>query len=1126
MSAPLPTASLRFASAGSVLTLSFLWSDRGLAWYALAWLAAMAPSAQAIDDVAGTLFTLTNTPAAPNGVWSWFEDERGIVDATDPNNPLLLVSSVSAGPSPENGDIDLLWRNLATGTQGVFELSSQLEQDDHNSAALYLRPDGRYLAMYAKHGTDPLTRWRISTNPNDPTSWGPEQVLNNAAGATYNNTYYLPDDNNGAGRTYNFTRTVNYDPNIQVSNDHGTTWSNVGKLLTEGGGGDRPYLRYAGDGKKIHFIATDRHPRNFQNSVFHGYIQDGVLYNSDGSIKDGNLFDSTAVSPSALTQVFKNGSQFNGVTMNRAWTINLEIDNTGNPVGIISARANDSNQDHRFLYARFDGLDWRVNEMARAGGFLYPAEDDYTGLASIDPSNPNVVYMSSDIDPRDNSGTNKYELYKGFSSDFGATWAWTPITENSTIDNIRPVVPEFNGKSTVVTWLRGDYNSYFNWSTEVVGLSFDAIDPKSLLWRGDSADPTAWDEGVSSNWDSGGGVSDVFLDGAEVAFDDSAASFSVELPANVAPMRTVFNNNNSAYTVSGPGGIAGSGPLRVIGGGTATLASGNHTYTGDTQIARGTLALSGGATLSGTGHIQVGAGGTLDVSAAGGGYYTLSGQKLTVSGNVTGNVVATSNSIVELNGVQSFNGDLTATGSMVAGAGTISGSLTAESGATVRVGGAGLTVFQGGGSMNGVDDFESYSVGNANPGGSNAFNVNGGPWTSNIGSQTGLVAVNGGGSTLHLAFGWNSGQRGASRTGTTIADGDQGTYYFRMRTEDASPDVSFGLSDVASGSAFGYGDFEVQIGLVNNGGPTLGARNGGVFEQVVPGLSANTWYDIWLVVDNESDTYDAYYGTSGDPEGIAFATKFAEGFSFRNGAASNDLVSFMTLSNNHEDLNAHLDDVSFSALPPGPTVISGEATLFVEGDYAQGAGATLSLDLGNGDTYDRLVVMGTASLSGTLEVVLAEGAPAIELGDTFDILDFDAVIGDFDSYELPPLDAGLRWDVSNLTNTGSIAVAVKVEGDFNGDGYVDAADYSVWRDNKGAQEDAAVLADNGNRDSQVDAADYMLWKFGFAAAAAAVQASEGVAVVPEPTTVRLIGGALIALLVRAFATTQPCPSKT
>jgi len=83
-----------------------------------------------------------------------------------------------------------------------------------------------------------------------------------------------------------------------------------------------------------------------------------------------------------------------------------------------------------------------------------------------DPNNPNVVYMSSNIDPRTDTATDKYELYKGFTNDFGKKWNWTAITENSTMDNLRPVVPKWNGQNTAVTWLRGTYSTYVNWNTD------------------------------------------------------------------------------------------------------------------------------------------------------------------------------------------------------------------------------------------------------------------------------------------------------------------------------------------------------------------------------------------------------------------------------------------------------------------------------------------------------------------------------------------------------------------------------------------------------------------------------------------------------------------------------------
>ena len=238
-----------------------------------------------------------------------------------------------------------------------------------------------------------------------------------------------------------------------------------------------------------------------------------------------------------------------------------------------------------------------------------------------------------------------------------------------------------------------------------------------------------------------------------------------------------------------------------------------------------------------------------------------------------------------------------------------------------------------------VDDFESYSVASYS-GGSTAFVANGGPWQSNIGGPTGLVSIkendpNTPSANKYLAHGWNVGFRGANRTVPTIADGDSATYYFQIRTEDPTPDVSYGLSDDATGALGSFGNFEAQVALTTdpNGVPRLGARNGGSFElDLVTGLSADTWYDIWIVADNAADTYDVYLGTSGDPD--VLGTKVASNFGFRNGAASNDLVTFMTLSNNHGDNQANLDNIYYNpnAIPePGTLALLALGSLCIAG---------------------------------------------------------------------------------------------------------------------------------------------------------------------------------------------------
>jgi hypothetical protein len=74
-------------------------------------------------------------------------------------------------------------------------------------------------------------------------------------------------------------------------------------------------------------------------------------------------------------------------------------------------------------------------------------------------------------------------------------------------------------------------------------------------------------------------------------------------------------------------------------------------------------------------------------------------------------------------------------------------------------------------------------------------------------------------------------------------------------------------------------------------------------------------------------------------------------------------------------------------------------------------------------------------------------------------------------------------------------------GDFNGDGVVDAADYTRWRDNLGGDE--AMLNGNGDGMNGVDAGDYTLWVDHFGTTlegGAGALAGGGNAAVPEPAS--------------------------
>lgn len=98
-----------------------------------------------------------------------------------------------------------------------------------------------------------------------------------------------------------------------------------------------------------------------------------------------------------------------------------------------------------------------------------------------------------------------------------------------------------------------------------------------------------------------------------------------------------------------------------------------------------------------------------------------------------------------------------------------------------------------------------------------------------------------------------------------------------------------------------------------------------------------------------------------------------------------------------------------------------------------------------------------------------------------------------------------RWFDALIENITFLQFA----GDFNGDGVVDAADYTVWRDNLGATEDGSLLNGNGTG-GVVDQDDYELWKDNFGASLDEAEGNS--ASVPEPSSVLLLlaGLALIA----------------
>ncbi len=104
-------------------------------------------------------------------------------------------------------------------------------------------------------------------------------------------------------------------------------------------------------------------------------------------------------------------------------------------------------------------------------------------------------------------------------------------------------------------------------------------------------------------------------------------------------------------------------------------------------------------------------------------------------------------------------------------------------------------------------------------------------------------------------------------------------------------------------------------------------------------------------------------------------------------------------------------------------------------------------------------------------------------------------------------DAAVPWVEDNV----DLLIPPQLSGDYNGDGVVDAADYTVWRDNLGS---TSNLSADGDGSGTVDGADYLVWKANYGSIGESSATTQSTAV-PEPlTSVMALFAAASAWLLR------------
>lgn len=376
---------------------------------------------------------LTQWPRS--GSWNHISNPRGIYSSTYNKT---YFGAVAAG-----GTVWVMSYNHSDGTHTPFCIRRSFEYDGHAAPSILIRNDGRLMVFYSKH-IENYIFYRISINPGDISSFGPEHSLDMGAGVTYTRPIQLSGESN---KIYLFFRGLSTNSwSYITSTDGGDTWSSIQTLFTIVDQNNQ-YLVVTSNGVDRIDFGHCGHPALEVTSHYHFYYYNGNFYKSDGTLIETAL----PLSRSDMTLVYDatEGGHYTG------WTYDIAIA-ASVPYIVFSCTVDIS--DHRYMYAKWNGSAWVHYEITTAGG--EPSEGA-TGAICLDPTDPNTVYLSKEVN-------GIWEIQKGVTSDGGASWDFTSITSGSAEDNLMPVVPIGRHNDLPVLWVYGDYDTYLTYDTYII----------------------------------------------------------------------------------------------------------------------------------------------------------------------------------------------------------------------------------------------------------------------------------------------------------------------------------------------------------------------------------------------------------------------------------------------------------------------------------------------------------------------------------------------------------------------------------------------------------------------------------------------------------------------------------
>lgn len=424
------------------------------------------PSVRALGFVGGT------DTVVGQGGWCWFQSPRSSMGA---NGVLWLGSTIGHTFTEADGTIQATAFNSRNRSVIRRINLAKAHQDDHTSPgvlalgsraqiswALHQKVD--YLDVGDARTTGSFTPLRVRR---------PNAIKPPGRGMAYTSSHVV------RGQRWLLYRGEQFSWNLLVSTDDGKSWTAKGLVVAPGSSGDRPYLHAASDGTRLHIVVTDGNPTEFRGtSAYAGTVESDLTIRRADRTKVGSV-GSGAPAPKRLTRLAAGSPGSEEATDTDLWLSDLcVVDNR--PTGVLVLRdpwpaeaQRVGNYRHRYLWIRQRASGWTVEPLCWAGGELCNTQPDYPGLAAQDPSDPTRVVVSTNVHPvtaeplvSSADGLVHFELFEGRRVGEGQ-WSFTPVTQNSTEDNMRPSIAA-GGPDKTLSWMRGKYWSWIAFNTRIV----------------------------------------------------------------------------------------------------------------------------------------------------------------------------------------------------------------------------------------------------------------------------------------------------------------------------------------------------------------------------------------------------------------------------------------------------------------------------------------------------------------------------------------------------------------------------------------------------------------------------------------------------------------------------------